>query len=71
MYRERTLVVAYVTAIAVSVLLIGWLASPVEAIPMPTHGIRPLDQPRCFPPGTLGAGNFLACPDGLPDMKAT
>ena len=54
-------------ALALAALSVGWALQPI--IHPPAAVIRPVDQPRCFPPGTLNTGAFPMCPDSLPSMR--
>ncbi len=78
LFRAVIAVVFVAFACTAMGLLIVWLASPPAKARAPGSGIkalqtiRPLDQPRCFPPGTIVIdGVFPGCPDTLPSMKAT
>lgn len=64
--RTDYILAATVIAIWAGVLAVG-LRSPAAP---PRATIRPLDQPRCFPEGTVGIERFVACIDNRPTTGA-
>lgn len=64
--RRAALLVAGILLAIVLALALMHKPAPPKPTPM-----RVMDQPRCFPPGTiLPPGGFLACPDSLPEMRS-